>query len=364
MTPFIREDFAGPGGWDTGARGLDMEIVGVEFNKHACATARAAGHKRWLADVTSDEVRYYPWPTLWGYIASPPCQTFSMAGSGAGRAHLEHLIAALEKVAAGMLPEDAVASVADTELDVRSVLVLEPMRVIRAHRPTWIAMEQVGPVLPIWEAYAVILRTWGYSVWTGILHAEQWGVPQTRKRAILMASLEREVAPPSPTHSRYYPRSPQKLDEGLLPWVSMSEALGTVGMTARPSMTVTGGGTATGGAEVFGNAARQTMRREMAEGRWIPATPNGGDASWVDVRPSPTVVGSFRPDTVAAPGWRKAGDGPRQNQPGSVSVSEAAVLQSFPADYPWQGNQGQRYQQVGDAIPPLLAGAILQALTA
>lgn len=43
-----------------------------------------------------------------------------------------------------------------------------------------------------------------------------------------------------------------------------------------------------------------------------------------------------------------------------ITVQEAAVLQSLPPDHPWQGNQGQQYLQVGNAIPGLLAKAILQ----
>ena len=117
----------------------------------------------------------------------------------------------------------------------------------------------------------------------------------------------------------------------------MAEALGW-GMTERPAMTVTGGGAATGGAEPFGTGSRRSMARERAAGRWLdrpgPEAAVPGDTSWVFDRPSPTVVGSFRPDIVAAPGYRKPGDGPRQTTPGSVRITleEAARLQSFPDD--------------------------------
>jgi DNA (cytosine-5)-methyltransferase 1 len=398
VTPFIRDDFAGPGGWSEALRLLGFrETVGLEFEPHAVATARLAGHSRWLVDVRSDECRNYAWPPMWLYIASPPCQTFSMAGKGAGREHLAALIKALHLVAGGMTPEQAIAEVADEALDERSVLVLEPMFVIRRHGPLNVAMEQVPPVLPIWMAYADVLASWGYSVWSGMVHSEQYGVPQTRKRAVLIASRQRQVSAPVPTHSKFHSHSPAKLDDGVLPWISMAQAL-SWGMTQRPSMTVTGGGTTTGGAEVFGNAARKTIQREAQAGRWalrgnqkpngvdyqrrsienpaqtitgetgsfqwVPEAPNGGDTSWSERRPAPTIIGSYAPEIVAAPKYRKAGDGPRQNAPGSirVTVEEAGILQSFPVDYPWQGTKGKQFEQVGNAVPPVMAAAVLAAL--
>ena len=84
-------------------------------------------------------------------------------------------------------------------------------------------------MLPLWERTARYLREWGYAVWTGVLSSERYGVPQTRKRAILMASLDGPVHPPRPTHQSYVPGEParheQTLEGELLPWVSMADAL-------------------------------------------------------------------------------------------------------------------------------------------
>ena len=83
---------------------------------------------------------------------------------------------------------------------------------------------------------------------------------------------------------------------------------------------------------------------------------------WTTERPATTIVGSFNPDVVSAPGYRTKVS--RQNAEGSVrvTVAEAGILQSFPADYPWHGSRSKQYEQVGNAVPPRLAAHILASL--
>ncbi|UTI65624.1 DNA cytosine methyltransferase [Paraconexibacter antarcticus] len=432
--------FAGPGGWDLSAEAMGISPIGLEFDDNACATRRAAGLRTMQCDVAAvdltDPVVGWPGTRVHGLIASPPCQAFSTAGKGAGRGALGVYVEALQRMADGdpMPIEELDAACGDP----RGHLVLEPMRWALALNPEWIALEQVPPVLPLWEIMAVSLRKLGYSVWTGILSAEQYGVPQTRKRAILIASRTRTVSQPPPTHQRYLPTrkndaeglfdmEPQRRvhpdDHGLLPWVSMADALGW-GMTERP-YPVIACSSGTGGPDkekVGGSAARAVIYDEQAAGRWcfratnerpraaereldepapslafghnpprwvLRAGTNANDASrhldepaptmrfgarlnnvsWVEERPATTVACDPR---IHPPGHKvsqadlDAGRNDYEGRAGTnavrVTIEEAGVLQSFPADYPWQGTKTKRFQQVGNAIPVLLAGAILKAL--
>lgn len=377
--------FAGPGGWDEGAAIIGVtNTYGLEFEANACATAEAAGHTRFLGDLSAvDPTDYRP---AVGLIASPPCQAWSKAGKQ--QAYLDR--AACHDLVRAFARGGVLEDIDHDWNDPRSRLVAEPMRWIVGLDPEWIVLEEVPTVLDLWQTYAEELEARGYSTWHGVLNAADYGVPQTRKRAILIASRTRTVGRPEATHSQEGSllTEPWRTMEHVAPegvdafaatnirpnttvrkvtepaptlafgherprWITMAEALGWEGAVGFPRRS-------DGQAEVIidGTAYRARGLRPTDE----PAqTVTEKARSWAYMRPATTVVGSFRPDIIAAPGWRKPGDGPRQNAAGSVQVEawEAGVLQSFRPDYPWTGARTRQYQQIGNAVPPRLAAHVV-----
>ncbi|WWV91865.1 DNA methyltransferase [Microbacterium phage phiMiGM15] len=376
-SPLIALDLFAGSGWGVACHALGIEEHGVELMAEAVATREAAGfstifrdvwdgllNETFLSEAALDVLADYDL-----LIASPPCQTFSAAGKGAGRKALDDVLAAIRD---GSFKTPHLLHSLTRTLDPRTALVLAPLAYIWRDRPRFVALEQVPSVLPVWEAYAEVMRDLGYSVAVGVLNAEQHGVPQTRKRAILTARLDDDVAVlPAPTHSRYYSRDPERLDEDVLPWVSMAEALGwppsdLVGFPRRsdgraavvidgeayrardlraasdPAQTVT---------EKARSWQRFTARKNMGRGMVERHGPRPG-------RPANTPAFAIR----AAAGGTEPGGFIFEAPDGStrkLEPSEAAVLQTYPADFPFRGSQTARFLQIGNAVPPLLASSIL-----
>lgn len=347
----ILDDFAGPGGWDEGLRMIGRtDTIGIEWDDAACRTAVAAGHKRVRADVALYPSE--PFAGLDAYIASPPCQAWSMAGKRGGEKDRANCHVLADRMADG---DD---SIDWTEWeDPRSALVCQPVRRVRDLRPPVVALEEVPAVLGLWEHFARIFRGWGYSVWTGVLCAADYGVPQTRDRAILMASRIEAVLPPSPTHAEHpavdlFGHAPSR-------WVSMAEALDwEESEFVRP---VRGAGM----------IARHGARPDHPANRPAP-TVISKSRSWIRGNQFTSATGNYyqRQTSQSAPtittgarSWDWTDGGSRPKGTGQrVEIAEASVLQSFPAAYPWSGGRSKQFEQVANAVPPLLAAHVCQAL--
>ncbi|WP_433287770.1 DNA cytosine methyltransferase [Pseudonocardia sp. CA-142604] len=308
--------FAGPGGLDVAAHWLGVSAHGVEWDANACATRRAAGLGTTQGDVRNFGPAHFPEATV--LAGGPPCQTFTVAGTGAGRRALDQVLALVKRMAAG---ENISATLAELD-DERTGLVLEPLRwalsAANLGRPyKAIVLEQVPAVLPVWSAVREALETIGYQADHGILHTEEFGVPQTRRRAILIASLDRKPRLPRPTHHRFRKGVPRgEGGEKLLPWETMEEALSRPGSFTVISNYGTGGDPKARG------------RRRSDE-------------------PAATVTGKIRRNRLVG----------AYEESERFSLHEAGRLQTFPIDYPWSGNDIA--QQIGNAIPPRLAAHVL-----
>lgn len=339
----ILDLFAGPGGWDEGLRELGHRACGIDSDPVSCATARAAGHERLLADISALDPRDFCRAV--GLIASPPCQAYSSAGKGLGRKDKPRVLACARELGAG---RDTRARHRAGCKDPRSLLTVEPLRWAIAIRPRWLAMEQVPAVAEMWAAFAELLGAHGYHCAVGLLSAERFGVPQVRKRAFLIGSLDGPVELPAPTHRSFDPRrhEPREDELHLPPWRSMAEALGWRHEPARLRRDGVRPGRSL-------DAPSETVVADSLHWRIEPLP------EWTRHRPATTLLGDPR---VTAPGsWPRCGRRAEivRGRPVRVNVEQAGVLQGFRHDYPWQGSRSERFTQIGNAVPPPVAARVL-----
>jgi DNA (cytosine-5)-methyltransferase 1 len=348
--------FAGPGGWDLAARTCGLAVTGVEYDADTCRTRRAARLPTIEVDIRALDPAWFA-TRFRRLIGSPPCPAFSSAGLRHGRSALDQLRSGVADLAARR-PHDH-------EYDDEQIgLVLEPLRWALAAIDTGtpylsIVLEQVPSVLPVWEAYAVALRAEGYSVATGILAAEEFGVPQTRERAVLVARLAGVARLPEPTHRNYTRGVPQPAgDLRLRPWTSIRDALGWTGagLLGFPRRAETVSNAAADGIVRIGSADyRSRDLRDYDEPAFALTSKIRSWNRYADL-PRERHTGSGSRGDLLPLDWTVRAVA----RVGRVTLAEAGLLQTFPADYPWQGTDTSAGRQIGNAVPPLLAETILR----
>ncbi len=247
----------------------------------------------------------------------------------------------------------------------------EFIRVASELRPQWLVLENVKGIRETEKGFfekriTQKLIELGYTCTSMILCASDYGVPQKRSRFFLIGSLQgREVGIPSPMFSvitvreaiEDLPSLVNGANENILPY--KIEAKSDYARRLRNGLDSCTGHLVTKNTDIV-------IKR-------YSFIPQGGN--WQDIPDDlmtnykdrtrchtaiyhrlsennvSVTVGNYRKSMLIHP-WENRG----------LSVREAARLQSFPDWYKFSGSIGFQQQQVGNAVPPLLAKVVFQAI--
>lgn len=325
--------FSGCGGLDLGFTNAGFKIVYAnDFDKATWETFEKNHHvtidRRSICDVQSDDI-----PNAIGIIGGPPCQSWSLAGAMRGA------------------------------LDVRGQLFYEYIRVINDKKPKFFLAENVPGLVSsahILEFNKILskFKEMGYDVSWKILDARDYGVPQERKRVIIVGyhdDLGMHFEFPSPTHQE---RGTVTLDGKKLPeWVTLKEAIGDL-PDAKPAMEknhanrslpVANHEYMTGGFSTI-YMSRNRLRDWDEQSYTIQA---GG-------RHAPLYPSSAKMRKVEEDWWEFVGKDPKYRR---LSVREAARIQTFPDTFVFYYDRIEDgYKMVGNAVPVKLAEAVAKKI--
>ena len=183
----VLDTFAGAGGFSLGFQLAGYEIVGgIERDKWACETfdfnhRHAITIHRNIADVPDDELKELfstKKPDI--IIGGPPCQGFSIANNKSGD------------------PKDPRNSLFKEFLRVGAAL--EPQVMVMENVPNLCAARTVSKE-SVLDIIKKSLGELGYHAYSTILHATSFGIPQIRQRLFVIGSRAPLNSPfPEPTH--------------------------------------------------------------------------------------------------------------------------------------------------------------------
>ena len=314
--------FCGAGGLTSGLREAGIQVVAGYDKDTACEGTYANNnlgttfHSTDIKKLTADDLGIGG-ADPWLFAACAPCQPFSSQR----RASEPH--------------EDA-------------TLLAHLGRLVATAQPTYVLVENVPGIarVPGFSTFRRFLRTLAensYRYTYGVLDAKYFGVPQTRRRLVLLASLQHMPSLPAATHGK-----------GLDDFRTVRDAI--------ERFPAIGAGEADG--KTPNHAAARISSRNMERLRNTPV--DGGDrlcwperlvldchktiSGYTDVygrmawdRPAPTLTGKCNSISNGRYGH------PEQDR--AISLREAAAIQTFPDDYVFCGPSGQIARQIGNAVP-------------
>lgn len=322
--------FCGAGGLTAGLRqagvhvhaGYDIDLnckYAYERNNGATFVAKS------VEDVSIEEIASWYRPARFKLLAGcAPCQPFSSYNQGR-----------------------------DTRTDRKWPLLYSFKRLIEGLRPELVTMENVPDVTKhqVYQDFVATLEK-DYEVWAGTVNCVDYGLPQQRRRHVLLASKLGPVSLIAPTH----PGKPNTVHDaiGHLPRLSAGEAHPADPLHRAASLTPINlkriAYSRPGGSwKDWPEELRAACHRKDS-GRTYPSV--YGRMRWDE--PSPTM-------TTLCYGFGNGRFGhPEQDR--AISLREAATLQSFPLDYEFMPVEQINFKSVGrmigNAVPVRLGEVI------
>jgi DNA (cytosine-5)-methyltransferase 1 len=269
------------------------------------------------------------------------------------------------------------------KFDRRNRLIYNYVNLVEELKPEFVLFENVPGILKVargtyFEWVCNSLYEMGYGYVTSVLDAVNYGVPQFRKRVILLATRLKPCFPflrlpmwthSSPTHSRGL-----RLDT----WVTVRDAIGRLPpvRVSQDHSSLSNNETGIHGALVLkrirdipkNGGSRSDMHRRL----WLEChSPSKTDVGFRDVygrlrwnRPAGTITSGCTNPT------KGRFIHPTQNR--ALTAREAARLQSFPdrlrpltgyeRDFVFEGNRHEVSSQIGNALPPLLSSSLANTI--
>lgn len=318
-----------------GAGGLHIGFENAGFNIKLCVDNNDIVEKthrrnfpnipiinRDIKKVSTDEIReYLDDKTVDVIIGGPPCQGFSTIG---------------HRVSSN--PEKR------SQKDPRNELVLTYARIINEIRPKFIVMENVKGILTLEKGAYLnnvlsILTKAGYNVEFKLINMADYGVPEVRERVIIIGNrIGMPVTFPAPDHS-------DNADDNLPAWENCWNVLKDLEkMPDTPSFNHV----------ALKHTCKNIERYKLIpEGGRLPEDKLSKELYRKNFGNTYKRLARNRPALTMVPGNDAFPIHPTLDR--SLTVREAARIQTFPDSIIFEGNRRQQGHQVGNAVPPVFS---------